>query len=57
MTLIELKEEQVTRRIINRIAKYPNSDTAIAYRLGMKEKEVQMQPMIDAVLHKLGLKQ
>ena len=51
----ELKERKAVERVRDHIAKYPNSDIAIAYRLGLKEKEIYMQPIIDGVLKASGL--
>lgn len=46
-TLEAFKEQQTINRIRAWITKYPNSDVSIAYRMGRKDKEIELQPAID----------
>jgi len=50
MSRFELRDYQITERIRRSIVKYPKSVIAIAYRMGLKDKEVQLQPEIGKLL-------
>lgn len=50
MSRFKAQDYQVTEKIKHEIIKNPTSDLAIAYRMGLKDKEVRLQPEIDKVL-------